>query len=87
MAQFDFDATRKQMLSEQTLTKRFAKEHARSPSGLVHAHRRAAMEARMKSFSEQGPIIRAKADEMREKYPHMNIHQIYSIVGHDMGIL
>jgi len=87
MAQFDFDKTRKQMLSEQTLTKKFAREHARSPSGLYHAHARAAKEARMESQAEQGPIIKKLADEIQAQYPSMGLHTCYSIAAKRLGII
>ena len=62
---------------------------ATTPHEFVAEHRRLAKQARIAAAT--GPArmaeIRKRADEMRTLYPKKNIHEIYALVGHDMGIL
>jgi hypothetical protein len=60
-----------------------------TPHELIRKHRTLAKQERIKAATSPARCveIRRMADEMRAQHPNLNIHEIYSIVGHRMNIL
>lgn len=69
------------------LEKKFAKEFAKSPSGLLRAHQMAAKVARVDSANSRGGEIRAKVAEILKLNPNLNLHVAYQRAGVALGIL